>query len=289
MMINPILERELKTRMRTWKTSILLSVFLVIIGGVLMLFFLGNSAMSAFGAYGFDPSIVSTIYDFLAVTMMVVLMFIIPVFTATAISGERERQTLDLMLCTDFSPWQVIFGKMGAALSFVLLMIVTAVPFLGITLLFGGISIIDILKLVIYYMAASIMLSSIGMFTTTHFKKNITSILMSYLILGAMMLVPVFIMMVIAISESYIRMSSSGGQSFMDQYGYEIMVFLFGPNPIFGITSLANNDIFDLNYMFTQSTSFIRSIEPWIVSAVYFLVISTFFILLARRKIAKLK
>ncbi len=289
-MINPILERELKTRMRTWKTSILLTVFLLIIGGILTLFFVGNSAASSFGAYGFDPSIISTIYDFLAVTMMVMLIIIIPVFTATAISGERERQTLDLMLCSDFSPWKIVFGKMSAALSFVLLMIMTAMPFMAITLLFGGISIVDILKLVVYYMAASIMLSSIGMFTTTHFKKNVTSILMSYLLLGAMMLIPVFILLIITISESYMYINNAAGSmSMMDKYGYEILVVLFGPNPVFGISSLVNNDMFDLNYLFNQSSSFIRQIEPWIISAVYFLVISSFFVLLSKRKLGKVK
>lgn len=286
--MNPILERELKTRMRTWKTSILLTVYLIIIGGILTLFFIGNSAFSGFGAYGFDPSIISTIYDFLAVTQMVILMIIIPVFTATAISGERERQTLDLMLCSDFSPWRIIFGKMGAALSFILLMIVTAVPFMGITLLFGGISIFDILKLVIYLMAASVMLSSIGIFTTTHFKRNITSIIMSYLILGLMMLIPVFIITAISLGSSFMYMQGSGA-SVLDNYGYEIVVALFGANPLFGISSLANNDIFDFGYMFGQSTTFLSHIEPWIISVIHFFLISTGFVLLAKRKLCKVK
>lgn len=288
-MINPILERELKIRMRSWKTSILLSVFLILIAGVLTLFFLANSANSAFGAYGFDPSIISTIYDFLAMTLMILLMIIIPVFTATAISGERERQTLDLMLCSDFSPWKIVFGKMSAALIFVLLMIITAMPFMGITLLFGGISILDILKLVFYFMAASVMLASAGMFATSHFKKNITAIIMSYVTLGIMMLLPVFIMIGLSLVDSYSRMSSTGAMSFFEKHSYEIIVFLFGPNPIFGVASLMNNDIFNLSYMVSNSSSFLINIDSWIISVLYFIVISSVFIVLSKRKLGKIK
>lgn len=289
MIVNPILERELKTRMRTWKTSILLTVFLGLIAGILTLFFLANSASSAFGAYGFDPSIISTIYDFLAMTLIIMLMIIIPVFTATAISGERERQTLELMLCTDFSPWKIVFGKMSAALFFVLLMIITAMPFMGITLLFGGISILDIMKLVLYYMAASIMLASIGMFATTHFKKNITAIIMSYVILGTMMLAPAFVMFAAAMIDQYSRMNSAGVMSFFEKYTYEIVVMLFGGNPAFGVTSLMNNDIFDLRYMVGNSGTWLSQTPVWIVSVIYFALFTTLFILLSKRKLGKIR
>ena len=41
-MINPILDRELKTRMRTWKTPILLTVYLLAIGMILALIVFTN-------------------------------------------------------------------------------------------------------------------------------------------------------------------------------------------------------------------------------------------------------
>ncbi len=38
-------------------------------------------------------------------------ILIAPVFIADAISGERERQTLDLLLTTIISPWRILSGK----------------------------------------------------------------------------------------------------------------------------------------------------------------------------------
>jgi len=41
-------------------------------------------------------------------------MLVGPVFSAGSITGERERQTLDLLLTTTITPWQILWGKLIA-------------------------------------------------------------------------------------------------------------------------------------------------------------------------------
>ena len=43
-------------------------------------------------------------------------MLVGPVFSAGSITSERERQTLDLLLTTTITPWQILFGKLVAGL-----------------------------------------------------------------------------------------------------------------------------------------------------------------------------
>ena len=43
-------------------------------------------------------------------------MLVGPVFSAGSVTGERERQTLDLLLTTTISPWQILWGKLLAGL-----------------------------------------------------------------------------------------------------------------------------------------------------------------------------
>jgi len=43
-------------------------------------------------------------------------MLVGPVFSAGSVTGERERQTLDLLLTTLVSPWQILWGKLVAGL-----------------------------------------------------------------------------------------------------------------------------------------------------------------------------
>jgi ABC-type transport system involved in multi-copper enzyme maturation permease subunit len=43
-------------------------------------------------------------------------MLVGPVFSAGSVTGERERETLDLLLTTIISPWQILWGKLLAGL-----------------------------------------------------------------------------------------------------------------------------------------------------------------------------
>ena len=40
-------------------------------------------------------------------------MLVGPVFSAGSVTSERERETLDLLLVTLLSPWQILWGKLS--------------------------------------------------------------------------------------------------------------------------------------------------------------------------------
>ncbi len=48
--------------------------------------------------------------------VLVFNMLVGPVFSAGTITNERERQTLELLLCTTVSPWQILWGKLLSSL-----------------------------------------------------------------------------------------------------------------------------------------------------------------------------
>ena len=50
------------------------------------------------------------------VYVIVFNMLVGPVFSAGSLTSERERQTLDLLLTTTISPWQILWGKLVVAL-----------------------------------------------------------------------------------------------------------------------------------------------------------------------------
>lgn len=284
-MINPILERELKTRMRTWRTPIVLMIYLLLLGIVVTLFFVINeqSRMYSYGS-SFDPGLAVRIYNLIIIGQFVVLMLILPAFSATAISGERERQTLELMLCTDLSPWKIIFGKITASLSFVFLIIIASMPFMGIVFLFGGISIFEIIKVILFYMVTSFLVCSIGLFCSTMFKKVVTSIIMTYLIMMVL-----FVGTLITYGIVMTIMSMGRNYDFMNQYAYEIMLIILGPNPGFGLLSFYYGDNFILSSMVNISTTVFSNIQPWMVSVGFDVIVSGLLILFSRLKLTRIK
>src|SRR4029453_7613192 len=75
---------------------------------------------------------------------MILITLVTPALTATAISGERERGTFDLLRSTPVRSHTIVWGKLVAALSYAALLIVASVPFASAVFLFGGVAPSDV-------------------------------------------------------------------------------------------------------------------------------------------------
>jgi ABC-type transport system involved in multi-copper enzyme maturation permease subunit len=178
--INPVLLKELKVKMRGWKAPILLLVY----NGVLFLLtfiFFKLSLMENRG--GLDPSVVFYAYAFLAAAQFGLITLISPALTAGAISGERERQTLDILLSTTLKHYSIVLGKLFASLSHIILLVVSSIPIFSIIFLFGGIGIFELLQTFLFYVVIAITLGSIGLFFSTFVKKSTAANVLSYAVI----------------------------------------------------------------------------------------------------------
>ena len=99
MMQNPVYSREMKVSSR----SIRLPLIIVLFNGILSMVTLLNmySAVAQVESTAvIQYSSFMDMYEFVTTIEFILLMFIVPAVTAASISGERERQTLELMLTT---------------------------------------------------------------------------------------------------------------------------------------------------------------------------------------------
>ena len=56
------------------------------------------------------------------------LLFVVtPAFTANTVSGERERQTLDVLLTTRMTPQEIVFGKFLSVITLEILLILSTI------------------------------------------------------------------------------------------------------------------------------------------------------------------
>lgn len=181
-MINPVLKKELKTRMRTWKTPIMLSTYIFILS--LFIFFIFIETFSSYRyAIGFRLENLKDVYVWVVIIQLALITFIVPAITSGSISGERERRTFDLLICTKLSSLSIILGKLSASLSQVILLLFVSLPILGILFLFGGFSPGNIFVIFMFFLCTSIFFGSVGIFTSSMFKRSITSTVASYLII----------------------------------------------------------------------------------------------------------
>ncbi len=178
---NPVLLKELKLRFRAFKSfsglMFYLAVLCIFVAGFLLIY-------TQFSGTGFfKPSDSFTMFAVLSILQMGLVMFITPGLTAGAISTEREKQTLNILLTTTQSSTQIILGKLASSVAFLILMLVAGLPLYSLVFLFGGVSPSQFIIIFLFYFLTLIAIGSIGIMFSTITKKTIVSMIATY---GAM-------------------------------------------------------------------------------------------------------
>jgi ABC-type transport system involved in multi-copper enzyme maturation permease subunit len=69
-----------------------------------------------------------------------------PIFTAGAITQEKDSQTYDILLATPLTNGQIVLGSLLSRLFFVVALLISGIPVFSITQIFGGVAISSIVK-----------------------------------------------------------------------------------------------------------------------------------------------
>ena len=178
---NPVLMKEMKLRFRSFKSFSGLLFYLATLGIFMTGFIL---VATDFGRISFiTPELSYLLFILLSVVQMGLVMFITPGVTAGAISSEREKQTLNMLLTTTQSATQIILGKLLSSIAFIILMLMAGLPIYSIVFLFGGVAPTQVLMTFAYFLLTLVTIGSIGIFFSTITKRTVVSMISTY---GAM-------------------------------------------------------------------------------------------------------
>lgn len=162
---NPILVKELRSRMRGPRAFITLTIALLIMAALMIaLVSLLTYSASEFGSSLLSPQIGQILFAALLIFEMLLVCTVTPAVTAGAISTEREKQTFEMLQATPLGSVRLLWGKLISALSYVFLLIFAAVPLASIVFLFGGVALMQLLKGLVALVAAAITLGVYGLF-----------------------------------------------------------------------------------------------------------------------------
>ena len=176
---NPVYNREMRVSSRSMKLPLIIFLF----NGILFLVTLLNMysvIMQVKASASIQYSSFMELYEFVTSMEFILLMFIVPAVTASAISGERERQTLDLMLTTRMSAGQIVTGKLLSALSTLFLLILSSFPAVAMVFVYGGITWTDAFSLILCYVTVAFFAGSIGICFSAAFKRSTVSTVVTY-------------------------------------------------------------------------------------------------------------
>ena len=176
---NPIVAKELRSRMRGWHAFALLTGYTCVIGALGWLVY-DTDISSSGSAMGLSAT-GADVFRVLAVAVMATVALIVPGLVGPTISGERERQTLDLLLVTPLRSSTIVVGKLFAALYFVIFLVVACVPLFCVAFLLGGVSLAEVVEAVIFTLLGAFTLGAISMLASVSVRQVAASTVVSYL------------------------------------------------------------------------------------------------------------
>lgn len=170
--MNPILKKDMLISSRNAKMVIAITLInlicTLVVAGVLI---------SASANYSFQEyySSVVDIFLLLAICELCVISLVVPIITATSITGERERQTLEIMLTTPVRPFSVVIGKVASATATTLMYVIASMPFLDIAFMVGGLSWSALLKFVGIVVFVDIYVGAFGVFFSSIRRTSVSA------------------------------------------------------------------------------------------------------------------
>ncbi|MFG6392996.1 MAG: ABC transporter permease [Lachnospiraceae bacterium] len=293
MKINPVYGKEVKLRVRSLKfamTILFFNLFLVAIAlfGFELIF---NINMN----YRIDYSGAISVYFVIICLEAAMVAFLVPVFTAGSIAGEREKQTLEILLTTVLKPGQIVIGKLMSSISMVILLVFSSLPVVSIVFTIGGISMADLMQFVIFIIVMSLFIGSMGVCASAMVKRAIPATVISFSMVAVVCgvtAIAVFIANEAANIYYYTVQNSTGTVPDVSFVMYFLLI-----NPAFTIFQMVTKQYMGesmLSYMasalngellpFVQDYWFLCSIVAQLLLAALFLKLAALFLDPLRRK-----
>ncbi len=176
---NPLIIKDGVSRMRSWRAPLAITLYLGLLGafgyGVFTI-----QILTAQYAQMTAANIGQNVFVALAFFQLALISLFAPALAAGAISGERERQTFDVLLVSRVSAFGIVWGKLIASLAYLLLIIFTALPIFAAVFLFGGIDFEQFVLTHLVTVVTALEIGAVSIFFSALFRRSLPSTVTSY-------------------------------------------------------------------------------------------------------------
>lgn len=298
MQLNPIVKKDVRVQSRSMKICWGVFAYELILA---LVFFLAMLIIQQNNRYSTDNiySALVWLYPVLAVTQLIVLGLVVPVRTASSISGEKERQTFDIMMTTSMTPFSIVWGKVMTAIVQSMFFVVASMPIMALSFIIGGVSWSYLFWFLAVALLVSLFTASIGILCSSLCKRSISAVILSYVFylfffLGTVL--PTTIFSAVILAGGYAMTTSSAPSDLAVNLSRNMYLLLL-LNPAVYLTEFfarvmvgesVVGSIADLGSSYQNKTliDFVSSGYGWIiVSTILFLAVSLLFLWIASKRI----
>jgi len=271
-MPNPILIKEMRSRMRGKRAFLVLTGHTLILSVIISLIYIvlhKNAPTTIINQAG------SVLTPVLIYAQMGLICLIAPTFSANAISSEREQQTFDLLIASLAQPSTILFGKVGAALSYLFLTLFGSLPLIALTYSLGGVALRDIAIAYLVMIVAGVTFCSMSFYWSTLIRRGVLAQLTSLVaVIFLVAALPALALFFSALAGAF------GGPT---SNGFTNLVYLLLRTNPFGAIA------FQIPGAPMPANVWLRSVPVWVTQVLFYLMLTGISLLLSLRRLHRVR
>jgi len=176
----PLLIQEMRIRQRGIRPFTVMALYVAVLSviALITLYISGSttnisqSSMSDLGR---------SIFTYLSIAQLAMISLIVPAYSASSVSAERERHAFELLALTLIPSASIVTQKLGAALLQAMLLLVASIPVISIVFFFGGVSPFEVILVYVVLLLSAVMYGTFGMLCSCCFGNTRSSTFAAYL------------------------------------------------------------------------------------------------------------
>jgi len=177
---NPVLVRDVRTRMRGGKPFMLVGAYAALLT-VAALIAYANAPFEDISRGSSSSPVGSILFATIVILQAVLLTIITPGLTAAAIASEKEKRTFELLALTPVTARQVAAGKLIPVLLFVLMLMLVSVPLAMLCVVLGGFSPGNVASVYLYVFGGISIIAAFGLLMSSVYANSSGAVISTYI------------------------------------------------------------------------------------------------------------
>ena len=238
-----LFNRSLREQSRTKFTSVARAAIVLLI---LLFVFLNQRSFVNNPAPGLEVLMILVMVNFFAITIFGLSTF------SSAITEEKEEETLGLLRMTRLNPLAILLGKSTARLFDGFLLLGVQVPFTMLCVTLGGVAQSQILRSYAVLAAYLFFLCNAALLWSVVCRRTSRATVMTVITGLAVYVLPLFLL-VLALSSRF-NSTNFPGRAPVGQWYEKAIQWVLSINPLFDLTKTVQPRIFGIPFTFTVSS-----------------------------------
>lgn len=175
---NPVLQRELVVNLRMTRGFLLLFAYIAFLGLLVYAAWPADQTLDLA-----RPEEAKKLVNLFFLGQYLLVSLMAPSFAAGAITGEKERESYEMLLASPLRPGAIVLGKLASSLTPLAELMVCALPIVMLCLPLGGVSLYEVLAAYLAMICSVGLFGMISLWCSSFFTRTSASLVASYMLI----------------------------------------------------------------------------------------------------------